>query len=156
MGYAARGWRVLPVHSVRGGRCTCGNPHCTKIAKHPCIKDWTSLATTDKSETEGLFRQFPYANVGICTGGESGVFVVDLDLKDGVDGLATLSTLEARHGAIPETLEVETGSGGKHLYFRTPDASLPSRAGVDVGIDIRRFASASTTSGTRWHPSWSG
>jgi len=35
LSYAVRGWPVLPVHSVREGRCTCGKAECDSPAKHP-------------------------------------------------------------------------------------------------------------------------
>ncbi len=137
LAYAQFGWRVLPVHSLQLGRCTCRKPGCNKVAKHPCIKNWTALATTDEAQIHSWFEEFPWANVGIATGCESGIFVVDVDRKPDLDGDATLKALEEESGALPDTLEVSTGSGGTHRYFQAPDGVVPTRGGVRPGIDIR-------------------
>jgi hypothetical protein len=137
LSYARRGWRVLPVHSVRRGRCTCGNPDCAKIAKHPCIKDWPVAATTDEAQIREWFRQSPYANVGIATGAESDLIVLDLDRKGERDGFASLRELEQVYGSLPDTLFVQTGSDGGHRYFRSTGLANRSRGGIRPGIDIR-------------------
>src|SRR5690606_16313306 len=62
----------------------------------------------------------------IATGPGSGLFVVDVDVADGKAGDDTLAALEATHGPLPETYEVITGSGGRHIYLAWP-----------VGVDIR-------------------
>jgi len=33
--YAASGLAVLPLHSIRDGRCTCGRAGCHRPGKHP-------------------------------------------------------------------------------------------------------------------------
>ena len=40
----ALGWSVVPVHSVVGERCDCGNPGCPSPGKHPCVR-WTDALT---------------------------------------------------------------------------------------------------------------
>ena len=47
--------------------------------------------------------------------------MVDLDVKSGVNGKASLKSLEAQHGHLPQTYRVRTPSGGEHLYFKMPD-----------------------------------
>lgn len=54
------------------------------------------------------------------TGAESGVLVIDPDVKGGVDGLAQLADLETRLGALPRTLEIVTPSDGAHVYVQHP------------------------------------
>lgn len=73
-------------------------------------------------------------NIGIVTGEESGIFVVDVDGAEGEQSVARLLT---RYGALPETLTVQTGRG-RHLYFRHPGRRVKSTAGVlGPHLDVR-------------------
>ena len=135
--YARQGWAVFPAHSWVEGRCTCDDPDCSSPAKHPLTTSGCKDATLSAeqvaqwwTETQGL------ANVAVATGVTSGVVVLDVDPKSG--GLNTLVEVEAKHGAMPATPTVETGSGGRHYYFRYPTATkIGNRAGVLPGIDVR-------------------
>ncbi|HCE18528.1 MAG TPA: hypothetical protein DEQ80_11775 [Anaerolinea thermolimosa] len=138
LAYAARGWHVLPLHSVRGGRCTCGRADCTSSGKHPRTPHGVTDATTDLNALAEWYERWPDANVGIATGGKSGLAVLDIDPRHGGDD--TLLDLEVKHGKLPSTLEVLTGGGGRHLYFKHPAGVqyLKSGAGVlGAGLDIR-------------------
>ena len=80
--------------------------------KIPVTKDWTSQGVTDPV-TINLSKKNWGVNCGL-----SGLFVIDVDVKPGKDGLNELNTLEEHYGKLPETLTVSTPSGGRHLYFR--------------------------------------
>lgn len=114
---AGRGWRVLPLHSVRpdgagGTACSCGRPNCTgkNRGKHPRIKEWQKQASTDPAQVCAWWTRWPDANIGIATGG--GLMVVDLDGPDEVAAFATL----ARPRGMPRCPTVRTGRGF-HLYL---------------------------------------
>lgn len=126
LAYAALGWRVVP---IRPGE------------KRPPMTAWQNAATTD-TETitnwwTGLYRGH---GLGIATGPESGVWVLDVDVANGKVGDETLADLEDAYGALPETVEAITGSGGRHLFFAWP-ADIEIRAGAAVrlgdGLDVR-------------------
>jgi len=126
LGYAHRGWRVIP---IRPGE------------KHPPIPRWQEAATT-LEETIVTWWTGPYGNhgIGIATGPASGIFVLDIDDKEGNRGYDTLADLEAEHGPLPETLTVITGSGGNHLYFAYPtNQTIRNDHGrrLGSGLDIR-------------------
>ena len=118
--YAERGWRVVPI--VPG-------------EKRPAITDWVNKATTDVEVIERWWSANRGCGVGIVTGRESGIFVVDID---GEKGAATLRELEAKHGKLPPTFSVKTG-GGYHFYFRYPDFEIRNDASkrLGPGLDIR-------------------
>lgn len=119
LGYAARGWRTLPVSG-----------------KIPTLKDWPSAASTDPDTIRGWWAQQPAANVGIATGKQSDLFVLDVDPDKG--GEDTLLKLEAQYGEVPRTIEVITGGGGRHFYFQHPGVSIGNSAGkLGPGLDIR-------------------
>lgn len=136
--YAERGWRVVPLHyPTEAGRCSCGRP-CSSIGKHPRPKAWEQAATTDPEVIAGWWERDPSNNVGVATGGEARLVVLDVDPKS--DGFASLDALLAKHGSPPPTPTVETGSGGRHYYFRQPGDGpvLRNSAGkLGRGLDIR-------------------
>jgi hypothetical protein len=79
------------------------------------------------------------SNTGIACRA-SNIVVLDLDRKNGRDGITAFRRLCAGHGQPwPETLTVATPNAGLHLYFTAPDrppiASTISELGP--GIDIR-------------------
>lgn len=89
----------------------------------------------DPAEVERWFRRWPDANVGIVTGQVSGLVVLDLDPRHG--GEDSIAAWEAAGRILPETVEAETGGGGRHLYFRAPTILLRNRVGLAPGIDLR-------------------
>jgi len=68
--YANMGWRVFPLKPKR---------------KDPIIKAWGTQATTDLRKIRQWWSTHPDANIAILTGKTSGLFVVDIDPKNGGD-----------------------------------------------------------------------
>jgi len=65
---------------------------------------------------------------------------IDLDTKNGADGLTALRFLAEQHGfPIPPTVTVLTPSGGRHLWLTGPPSpTVPNSVGrLAPGIDIR-------------------
>lgn len=138
--YLAEGFLVLPLYwyDERLRQCACGRRDCPSPGKHP-IGQLTPRGLTDATADDGevarWLKMYPQANLAIRTGRESGVVVVDIDPRHG--GEASWEALTARHG-VAETYEVETGSGGRHLYFRHPGPTVRNSAGLLAeGIDVR-------------------
>jgi len=136
--YAQRGWPVIPVYGVVDGHCACGGDPACKPGKHPLgrlaphgLRD----ATTDAATIRAWWDTWPDANVAIATG-VSGFDVLDVDPAHG--GLESLTVLEQRHGALPPTLTVRTGSGGSHRFFAHRDGvrNTVKLDGLD-GLDVR-------------------
>lgn len=119
--YLSHGWSVIPVA-----------PH----AKRPLIMwlDFQQRLPTER-EIDSWFRRWPMANVGIVTGAQSGLIVLDIDPEHG--GVESLAALERRHGALPATIEAVTGGGGRHIYFAHPGGILHNRVAIESGIDLR-------------------
>ena len=111
---------------------------CKASTKIAVIKRWQEEATTDPKIITAWWNGWPEANVAVATGSKSGVFVLDVDMKHGKNGEAELRALEAKHGALPKTVELITPSGGRHLWFRKPE--FPVRNSVNKiapGLDLR-------------------
>jgi hypothetical protein len=139
--YARRGWRVLPLHWIANGRCSCGKePGECKPGKHPLtfpgLYHGAKDATTDAARIAEWWATYPSANVGIATGEASGVFVVG---PDGQGGRVALADLERRWGSLPETPTARTGGGGCHRYLRWPaSGGITNRQNCQgLPIDVR-------------------
>jgi P4 family phage/plasmid primase-like protien len=122
--YASRGWRVIPIPT--GYKYPHG------------IDQWQTKATTDEAKIRKYWTLHPDHGVGIATGPESGLWVLDVDPDDGGDD--SFAALEAAHGSLPDTIEAITGGGGRHLVFAWPETGeiRNSASGVlGVGLDVR-------------------
>ena len=110
------GWYVVVAHEFAGGKCSCGRSDCPSPAKHPRTRNGFKDATNDPKQIDDWFAKSPTANIGIRTGAESKIVVIDIDPgHDGVDGL---KEIEERLGPLTPTLTATSGGGGKHYYFK--------------------------------------
>jgi RecA-family ATPase len=107
--------------------------------KKPLTKHGFQDATTDPERIRRWWTQHPDSLIGVPTGAASRLVVIDVDCKNGHDGEESLMQLKRELGPLPETVEVLTPSGGRHLYFGSPPgAAIRSSAGkLADGIDIR-------------------
>lgn len=135
LGYAARGWAVFPVYPIASdGHCACtAAATCTSPGKHPITSNGLSAATRDPETITEWFDK-RHLNVGIRGGVESALFFLDIDPRSGGD--TRLAELEATHGTLPLTYTVETGSGGRHYYFKHPGGTA-WRSKIALGVDIK-------------------
>jgi hypothetical protein len=133
---AAMGWGVIPCHSVEDGKCSCGKADCGSPGKHPRTAHGSTDGTTDAEQIRRWWAQWPTANVAVCTGPESGLFMVG---PDGAAGIEALAELERQHGPLPRTVTAKSGGGGKHLYFCYPaEGTIPNRRNhQELPIDVR-------------------
>lgn len=121
--YAEKGKQVFPLW-----------PNSKKPTTSTGFKD----ATTNISVINQWFEQYPEANIGIPTGEVSGLFVLDVDVKDGAQGEESLAVLIRQYGELPETLKHKTPSGGYHLIFKYPGYEVRGSAGkIGPGLDVR-------------------
>ncbi len=86
--------------------------------KKPIFKDWSNPNILKTSEYIRVGTWDKWGNIGLVTGIVSGVFVVDIDTKDG--GVTDWLIHIKRYGE-PKTLKVLTGGGGFHYYFKYED-----------------------------------
>jgi len=111
-----------------------GCPPLIRLAgKRPLEVGWT-FGPRNESDRWRAKLDGHTGNVGMVCGG--GLVVVDIDVhKPGVDR----SIAEAERLGLPATFEARTGSGGRHLIYRTdrPVASAPLRGfpGIDIKAD---------------------
>ncbi len=118
--YARRGLRV---HPLRPG------------SKLPMLSRWQERATVDPGSIAEWWTRWPGAGVGIATGADSSVIVIDVDPRHGGDD--AIAALEREHGEMPPTWRCLTPGGGLHLYVKHPGGHVGNRAGMWPGIDLR-------------------
>jgi len=121
LAYAARGYFVFPC----------------RADKKPYTKHGFKDASTDPAVVRAFWTDYADAQVGIdCE--RSGIVVVDLDKKNGEDGIAAFEVLR---GSEPHdcSLVVSSPSGGRHFVYQAIDGvEIKSTAGqVAPGIDTR-------------------
>lgn len=134
--FAALKVYVFPLFSpTLEGDCDCGRPQCGSIGKHPRCSGGLNDATPSPERIDAWWNQWPDANLGVRTGIESGLVVVDVDPRHG--GNESLVELEQKIGVLPKTWKVVTGGGGSHLYFRHPGGKVGNRTGFLPGLDLR-------------------
>lgn len=100
LAWAARGFPVFPLRE--GG-------------KKPIIEGWQEKATTDPETIRKVWTGRDY-NIGVLT---RDIILVDIDDKDGKTGSLDWELL----GYPDDTLAVQTPSGGRHLYYRSAEAT---------------------------------
>jgi putative DNA primase/helicase len=109
-----------------------------KTEKRPVFSGWTKSEFDDNTKIDSAKN-----NVAIVTGEKSGIFVLDVDIKDnGLQWFQSFCSLN-KFNYVNYTTCVITPSGGLHLYFKY-DAKIGGNrvrmkddAGRDIGLDIR-------------------
>jgi putative DNA primase/helicase len=122
--YERWNWPVFPVSKSKAPLTPHG--HFDASYDYNTILDW--------------WTAFPTANVAIATGRRSQLVVIDIDNKNGVDGLASLREMFGSSFEVDADQQpiVETPNGGLHLYYLW-DELVPATvaAGVLPGVDVR-------------------
>ena len=102
--------------------------------KAPLTPNGFRDATTDATKITRWWQENPDALIGMPTGATSGLSVLDVDKKDGKQGLEWLKINEHR---LPPTKSVKTRSGGVHIFFRHATGLRSSAGSIANGVDIR-------------------
>lgn len=117
--YAVNGYSVMPL----------------RLDKKPLLATWKKYQDRPATEDEitKWWADKPTANIGIITGKVSGIIVVDIDTKGG---------LQEKHlKTFPPTFTVKTPTGGYHLYYLHAEGftisanAYPQYPGVDLRAD---------------------
>jgi Bifunctional DNA primase/polymerase, N-terminal len=94
-------------------------------------------ATRDPELIRFWWGRHPDANIGVATGSVSAIWVLDLDNEQDEAWLARLAAAHPDE-PLPSTVEVITGSGGRHLHFRYPRGlDLRNAGGRNDMPDVR-------------------
>lgn len=152
--YAEHGWRVLPLNG-KVPAIPRQHPRTITSLATSCVESLRSLpnphrdcrgecglhghglydATTDL-ETICDWWSVSYAGNNIGGRVPDSMVVIDVDPRNG--GEQSLAELEAKYGALPQTLTHYSGrcDGGRHLFFRRPPGLLSSQR-LGGGLDLK-------------------
>ena len=121
--YCAAGYKLIPLR---------------RNQKIPSISNWQDRATDDPDQLKVWLSQYNTQNIGLVTGDQNGIFVLDIDVK-GKNGLETMKRLITKYGNLPKTPSQRTPSGGYHYIFKLPkDVYIQNSASaIAPGLDIR-------------------
>ena len=129
--YAKRGWFVFPT------RERPGKPYIDKNGKEKINKEKTPYtftgfkeATLDEEKIRNWWEEHPEAMIGIACG-ESRLFVIDIDTKNGRSGMQNYMKLGIDDSGALHTI---TPSGGLHLIFSGVGRSATN---IMDGLDTR-------------------
>ena len=117
----ALGWSVIPIEAHGKRPLVAWLEYQSRLPREDEIDAWFGA------------RREP--NLGVVTGAVSNLVVLDVDPQHG--GAQSLAALEIEHGALPDTVEAQTGGGGRHFYFAHPGGVAHNRVGLAPGIDLR-------------------
>ncbi len=121
--YARSNWAVFPL-----------KPRDKDPLTTHGLKDASSKIDTVRR----WWQKWPDANIGVNCG-LSNLVVIDLDMKDGLDGIGDWKEITGRLGIDPVTSTTITGTGGRHLIFAAPPGIEIGNSAHKVapGIDVR-------------------
>ncbi len=125
---ASQGWKVFPLHWPKDGKCSCGKGTGHPIGKHPLATAWQTEATTNETQISAWWGKTPEANIGLATGKDSGIIVLDIDGSEGEARVAD--------GGHEPTVTVITGKG-RQLYFKHPGEKTRNKVGRFPQLDSR-------------------
>lgn len=104
------GWRVLPLHTVVGGRCDCYLAAlCEHPGKHPRNENGVTGASSDPAVIERWWSTWPDAGIGVAAGEHFDAFDIEADHLDALD------TIWQYPGLTPIAV---TGRGGIRVLTR--------------------------------------
>lgn len=129
---AKAGYKILPLYEPTSAGCSCGNPSCSHVGKHPRTAHGVQDASRDIDVIERWWKYYPEANIGVATGSDSGIFVLDVD---GDEGRETLAKLMADEKSLPLDARINTARGA-HYYFHFPALHVGNKP-LGPGLDVR-------------------
>lgn len=124
-----------PVFPTRNGR--------------PICRHGVNDATTDPEAIKRLWAACPDANISLAMGAPGGLLGLDIDVKGGRDGIASLGALEAEHGPLPPTPSYTTPSGGRGYLFKHPGGAIRTKFDFKPGLELHGAGAAMTVPPSR-------
>lgn len=106
------------------------------FSKKPCVAGWQSKMIATLAEVDEFYAKFKDAVPCIPTGGPNDLMVIDIDRKDGKDGLKEFQSI-GQNPLNDADLVVQTPSGGYHAYFGWEPGLTNSSSHLPRGVDQR-------------------
>jgi hypothetical protein len=130
--YVKRGIPVFPLHNLENGNCSCMNADCSKPAKHPRALYGIEDATVDENQIRTWWAQWPNANIGIPTGGITGLTAIEINSTEALSNVKTLCGEGYDFESVPR---LRTGTGWQCIW--KSDLPLKSCLSILDKVDSR-------------------
>jgi ParB-like chromosome segregation protein Spo0J len=131
--YAAQGLAVVPLHGTRDGKCSCSDPDCRQLGRHPRTKHGAEDATTVRSLIEKRWAKWPQAKAGVAVGTPSRVLVLVIEEPAGKESLRKLQ--RANH-TLKKTVTIRDGKRRRIRLFRVPQDYAVRHQQLDGGLTV--------------------
>ena len=125
--FIKQGWKIFPAHWVPKVKDGLKGNHMGYVK-------WGEGSSSDPEKLAEWSSKFPDAYYCVNLKA-SGLVVIDVDVKSGKDGRATLKAINNGHGPLPETMQSATPNGGDHLIF-TGDCRRRGANALGDGVDV--------------------
>lgn len=129
--YVEAGVAVVPLHGKKKGICTCGDPACDQVGKHPRTEGGVRDATTDSKQVDKWWQKWPKAKIGIAFGRRTKLIGLEIVGDAGWTGLRELI---GRHEDLPRTVTILDGEDREVRLFRCD--SNCTRKSLAVGLRV--------------------
>ena len=120
---ARQGLRVHPLYEVGDDLvCRCWQREkCEEKSrgKHPRLREWQKQASADVEQVTRWWTQWPTAGIGVATGEQSRVWVLDLDGEAAIEWYKD----QCRTHGMVKTIGARTGRG-RHLWWEWTGADI--------------------------------
>jgi len=134
--YLEAGFRVFQLHTIKDGACGCGDPRCQAVGKHPQINSWQTTPRWTEQQIDNLIEyDIITTGFGVCIDDQ---LVIDIDPRNG--GNESFDKMVEASGIdfVKESdFVVNTGGGGRHIYFARPPGSFMQHLPEFPGIDFK-------------------
>ncbi len=135
--YHQCGFPIIGIYPMdHDHQCTCERPGCQAAGKHPVMSNWQAGIIWEDDQLENM-REFGQLNsFGVLV---NGYLVIDIDPRNGGNnGYEALCEALDFELADESGFVVNTGGGGRHIYYKMPDGiSLNSHDKRFAGIDFK-------------------
>lgn len=135
--YLEAGFKIFGLHTVKNGLCSCENPDCQALYKHPKVKRWQctpdwSQEQLDCMELKGDFE----TGFGVLL---DKWLVIDIDPRNGgAESYEKICKDTGLDFKAESGFVVYTGGGGWHIYYTRPNGdALVSKLNDYPGIDFK-------------------
>lgn len=135
--YHKAGFPVIGIYPIDHDRkCTCERPDCQAAGKHPIMSNWQMGVIWEDDQLESMAEYGKLKSFGVLV---NGYLVIDIDPRNGGnDGYEALCQELDMELSDESGFVVNTGGGGKHIYYKLPDGvRLNSHDKRFKGIDFK-------------------
>ncbi|GJJ02776.1 hypothetical protein RugamoR64_33140 [Duganella rhizosphaerae] len=106
--------------------------------KIPIIAGGFKSASSDLEQIAAWWPPGSMNNIGIPTGKQNDITLMDIDVKNGAPGFDSWEKLGNETGALKPSLSSDTPSGGMHVVYKsTQGINIGNKVGFMPGLDVR-------------------